>query len=371
LLEKVKKEGLFVARYPTGLNEKLKHFEYFLSQLPKDKPKVAGIVGLGGIGKTTLAKEHFNRKRSYYDTSFFLADVRNAAKSGESSLVGLQRKLLNILPGVNNLIDSIDEGKGKLIRRLPLFFQGLLIVDDVDHMDQLDALLPGEVKDTLPTNCLILITSRDKFVLLRSGIPDSSIYKLSGLSTQHSKELFCHHAFRQPHPLPDFQYLVDNILRVCNGLPLSLEVLGRHFRGNIDETYWEVELNRLHVHPDIQQTLRISYDSLVEEEKHIFLDIACFLIGEKRDTAIKMWDKSGSKGFQNLQNKSLVEVDGENCIHMHDHLKELGREMAEKSGLRIPRLWDRTERVDIAPLKQSSVSASVIKSLESLFNINQ
>jgi leucine-rich repeat protein SHOC2 len=84
---------------------------------------------------------------------------------------------------------------------------------------------------------------------------------------------------------------------------------------------------------DIQRRLKISYDGLDEEEKHIFLDIACCFIGEDRDTAIRIWDASGWEGeldFLNLKNKCLVEVDDSNRITMHDHLRDLGRDLAEK-----------------------------------------
>ena len=240
----------------------------------------------------------------------------------------------------------------------------------MDRVDQLDALLPWEVKDALPSNCLILITTRDKSVLLRSRVQDSSIYKLSVLNKQHSTELFCCHAFHQPDPSPGFQDLVDELVGVCQGLPLSLKVIGALLSGNDNKSYWQNQLNRLqHILPDdIQQKLRISYDSLDKEEQNIFLAIACFLKGEKRDTAIKIWDQSGWKGFlgfQNLQYKCLVEVDSENCICMHDQLRQLGRDMAKDSGFCIPSLWDLTENMNFATLldmlKQSSVSASVIQ----------
>lgn len=170
-----------------------------------------------------------------------------------------------------------------------------------------------------------MITSRDKNVLARSGVEDSSIYKLTGLSTQQSRELFCSYAFSQRHPLPEFEYLVDDFLRACDGLPSSLIVFGALLYGNNDISYWEDQRDRILIPGDIQQKLKISYETLNKEEQQIFLDIACFFIGETRDMAIKIWDGSGLKGllgFQNLENKCLVEVDSKNLIKMHHHLRD-------------------------------------------------
>ena len=103
--------------------------------------------------------------------------------------------------------------------------------------------------------------------------------------------------------------------------------------------YWKAQLHKIHriVPTDIQSRLKSSYDGLDKEEQEIFLDIACFFIGENRDTAIRVWSGSGWAGWlglRNLENRCLVEVDSEDCIRMHDHLRDLGRSVAEKEHVR-------------------------------------
>ena len=108
---------------------------------------------------------------------------------------------------------------------------------------------------------------------------------------------------------------------------------------------------------EIKERLKISYDALTEVEREIFLDIACLFIGENRDTAISIWEGScwnGRQALRNLQDKSLVEVDSRNMIRMHDHLKDLGKDIAAYSSQR--RIWIWTENAIHDLLKQSPVS---------------
>ena len=232
VMKKVKKTPLNVAKYPTGFDEKVRDFEkqvLLRHQQSGKKCQVLGIIGLGGAGKTTLVKELFNRKRSHYRKSCFLSDVRENV--GKGSLTLLQSKLLTELTGSALQIDNKDEGMEKLKMHL-YFSEILLILDDVDKVDQVDALVPNQT--SIHSNSLILITSRDRDVLTRSGVEESSIYKLNGLNEQHSRELFCCHAFRRSYPPPEFEDLSEKFVNACNGLPLSLKVFGALLCGNID-----------------------------------------------------------------------------------------------------------------------------------------
>eukprot|EP00253_Pinus_taeda_P030631 PITA_30631 len=338
VVKKVRKPPLNVAKYPTGVDEKIRDVDRTLSQQRQnEKVTVLGIVGLGGVGKSTLAKQFFNRERSNYDRSCFLFDIRS------KSLPSVQSSLLKDLIQSDAQINSVAEG----IERLKTVSQRcLIILDDIDHIDQMDALC-APVIDTIDVGSLILITSRNKDVLRSAGIGESSICTLKGLNGEHSQELFCWHAFGRPSPVVGFEKVVEEFLNVCNGLPLSLKVLGALLHGKDDLKLWNAQLRKTSkvLPKDIRSTLRISYDALDEEEQQIFLDIACFFIGEDRDTAIRVWDGSnweGLLGLWKLENRCLVEVDGKNCLRMHDHLRDLGRDIAED--LEYPRrLWHSTE----------------------------
>jgi Leucine-rich repeat (LRR) protein len=360
VLKELPKTPLNVSLYPVGLADKVEDLERrVLIPQQSGKTRVVGIVGLGGVGKTTLAKEIYNRERSKYHRSYFLFDVRQKA------LHSLQRDLLKELTGSEVKIENRHEGIEELRRRVSSCNpHALIILDDVDNIDQRDALLLP-VKDALSPSSLILVTSRNKDVLTSFGIVETSIYRLEGLNPQHSQELFCKHAFGQRDPVAQFGQVVEEFLNACQGLPLSLQVIGASLHGKADLKYWKEKLLKISkiLPEDIQSILKISYDCLDEDDKQIFLDIACFFTGEKRneendierrpdmDTAIRIWDGSGLRGwlgFWNLQNRCLVDVEEDiytkiQYLRMHDHVRDLGRYLAKKEPLGGHRLWQPTE----------------------------
>ena len=87
------------------------------------------------------------------------------------------------------------------------------------------------------------------------------------------------------------------------------------------------------------------------------LDIACFLLGEDRDRAVRIW---GQVGIRNLENKCLLEVDSKNKIRMHDHTRDSARNIA-KEGCMPPRIWHgTTDSIDALLELSPSVSVNCV-----------
>ncbi|XP_059066927.1 disease resistance protein Roq1-like [Cryptomeria japonica] len=326
VLKEIRNVPLIVAKHPVGLNEAMKDFENTLKLVQSDQGvQIVGIWGMGGCGKTTLAKELYNKRSSSMERSCFIFDIREAKDV-------LQNKQIQLLKGlgVNESIDNIEHGKAILARHLRSF-RVLIVMDDVDHLNQLDALLP--TKDSFGKGSLIIVTTREREVLTSWGI--CSIYKMKALDSFNAEQLFCWNAFLQPSPLIGFEELVKKFIEACHGLPLSLKVFGGQLYGKSSKSYWESLFHKISriLSNDIKEKLKVSYDDLDNEEKEAFLDTACFFIGEKNSLAIEVWDGSGWSGlysWERLLNKFLVEVDDNNCIRMHDHLRDLGREIANQ-----------------------------------------
>ena len=86
----------------------------------------------------------------------------------------------------------------------------------------------------------------------------------------------------------------------------------------------------------VQEKLKISFDGLSHEDQEIFLDIAFFFIGMKRNDVINILDGCGYSaklgnsaqfGIIVLIEQSLVTVGTKNNLRMHDLLRYMGREI--------------------------------------------
>ncbi|XP_057852035.2 disease resistance protein RUN1 isoform X2 [Cryptomeria japonica] len=365
VLKVMKTVPFVVAKHPVGLDEAVNDFERATIQSAENNHRVqiVGLWGMGGSGKTTLAKHFYNNKYKTMERFGFLFDVREAAAKGE--LHNKQKELLEGLGLRGVQVNSIEVGKDMLASELRSV-RVLIVVDDVDDVEQLDALLPNT--DSLGWGSLVVVTTREFEVLRSWGI--STVYKMKPLDPHYAEQLFCWHAFLQSSPFQGFESLVKSFLNVCDGLPLSLKIFGAQLYGNSSKDYWKHQLDKISriLPKNVIGRLKVSYDALDDEEKEIFLDIACFFIGEKKNLVINVWDGSKWNGlhcWERLFNKCLVELDDNDHIRMHDHLRDLGREIANQQSPyrlwfphQIIKIYDQTQSIRIRGISSTTAGST-------------
>ncbi|KAH9751270.1 ADP-ribosyl cyclase/cyclic ADP-ribose hydrolase [Citrus sinensis] len=303
-----------------------------------DDVRFIGICGMGGIGKTTLAKVLYNTLKDQFEASSFLANVREVSVT--RGLVPLQEQLLSEVLMERNLI-IWDVHKGiNLIRWRLCRKRVLVVLDDVDQLEQLQALAGNH--DWFGFGSRIIITTRDEHVLKGHGV--TNIYKVRGLDYVEALQLFHLKVSKGKQPTDDRVELSKCVVNYAGGLPLAIEVLGSFLCGRSVEE-WKSSLNRLQEAPNekVLKVLRISYDGLDKRDKEIFLDIACFFKGKDKDRVRKKLDScvfNSVIGIRELLDKSLITIVN-NKLWMHDLLQEMGWEIVREHHSDKPGKWSR------------------------------
>ncbi|ERN15259.1 hypothetical protein AMTR_s00056p00216040 [Amborella trichopoda] len=220
------KTPFHVASHPVGLDSGIVDMMELLD-IDTNDARIVGIHGMGGIGKTTLAKAVFNKIRSSFQGTCFLSDVRESSKTN-GGVVTLQKQLLKELfnegdPSIYNVDGGICVIKNKIGSK-----KVLVVIDDVDSEKQLEKLAIN--RDWYYQGSRIIITKRDEHVLnVNNRVDKCHIYKLKELDGIESLQLFSYCAFGRNEPVQEYAKLSYDVVSTASGLPLALEVLGSYF----------------------------------------------------------------------------------------------------------------------------------------------
>ncbi|XP_024030632.1 disease resistance protein At4g27190-like [Morus notabilis] len=244
-----------------------------------------GVYGMGGIGKTMLAKEV---ARQATEAKLF-TEVAMTTISQTPDPRRFQQEIAEKINLDIKEVESVPARADRLQRRLREEKRILIILDDIwEILDLLEVGIPFEHH-----GCKILMTSRSLDVVRSMGVEKSfQVYSIFGEEAMNLFQGIVGDIVERP----DFKRLAIDVVGECGGLPLAITTVASTLKGQDSLDVWRDTLRRLRniISPtnideplrEVYRSIRLSYDSLSDEQKSLLL--LCSLHGE--DSNIRIQD---------------------------------------------------------------------------------
>jgi hypothetical protein len=200
------------------------------------------------------------------------------------------------------------------------------------------------------------------------------VYEVPLLKEIDSRHLFNRNAFLSETAGEGFGDLALQVADACGGHALSLEVIGASLFGKTeaeDREIWMEAVKALQENNEVFDKLRSSYESLPSDgDRAMFRDIACILIGVEKEVALTVWKSCDSPMhfcatsrtpelvLRRLMDRSLVKVDKEGRLGMHDVLRDMGRDIVKREARGVEErthLWDAGSAMKVLSCRKASV----------------
>ncbi|XP_047953732.1 putative disease resistance protein RGA3 [Salvia hispanica] len=243
----------------------------------KQEMSVLPIIGVGGLGKTTLARLVFNdpQVEEHFDLRIWVCvsdnfEMKTLVKAMIESATG---------SGKASDLQHLDAAERRLCELLSKK-RYLIVMDDVWN-DRQDKWF--ELRDVLScgsTGSSVVVTTRQKKVAdIMTTLP---CHCLEGLSDEHSWALLRQRAFGPREEVsPQLEIIGKQIVKKCAGVPLAATTLGGILRFKRIEEEWihvrDSEIWKLSPEESlIMPALRLSYHHLPLELRQCFAYFAAF-----------------------------------------------------------------------------------------------
>nr|CBW30232.1 Disease resistance protein (CC-NBS-LRR) [Musa balbisiana] len=332
--------------------------EQLTKQDPSKNVVVLAIVGIGGIGKTTLAQKVFNDgkiKASFRTTIWVCVSqefsetdlLRNIVKGAGGSHGGEQSR---------SLLEPLVEG---LLRGNKF----LLVLDDVWDAQIWDDLLRNPLQGGA-AGSRVLVTTRNAGIARQ--MKATHFHEMKLLPPEDGWSLLCKKATMNAEEERDAQDLKDTGMKIvekCGGLPLAIKTIGGVLctRG-LNRNAWEEVLrsaawSRTGLPEGVHGALYLSYQDLPSHLKQCFLYCALFKEDYvfRRSDIVRLWiaegfveargdaslEETGEQYHRELFHRSLLQsvqlydLDYDEHSKMHDLLRSLGHFLSRDESLFI------------------------------------
>ncbi|CAJ2638788.1 unnamed protein product [Trifolium pratense] len=340
-------------------NDKKKLKEFLLLEDGSDggsKIGVISIVGMGWLGKTTLAKLLYNERE--VKEKFDLKGWAHISK--DFDVVTVTKTILESLTSKRNDTDDLNILQVQLLQCLSNT-KFLLVLDDMWYGKYVDCWKNlTDIFNVGEIGSKIIITTRDERVAttMQTFLP---IHKLEPLQSDHCWSLLAKHAFQASYSYEqraNLEVIGKEIAKKCHGLPLAAVALGGLLRIKSSPNDWNDVLKSSiwELAKDVQPALLLSYrylpsalkgcfaycsifpkNSILEKKMVVQLWIAEGLVPQPKSE--KSWEKVAEDYFDELVLRSLIlqrSIDDEKiCFEMHDLINDLATNVSSPCCVRL------------------------------------
>ncbi|CAM0878420.1 unnamed protein product [Alopecurus aequalis] len=267
--------------------------------ISKQDLRIVSIVGLGGLGKTTLAKAVYDKLKAHHDLKAFVS-------------VGQNPDVKEVL---KNIIGKFEAGfkaenLGELVEKLQELLEDkryCIVIDDI-----WDLTTWNSIKFAFPKtkSGSIMITTTRSLPVARACCNNASkyIYSMKALTEEESRRLFLGRAFVPENDCPITprkEEISKYILKTCGGMPLAINSIASLLAGKPDSTWENVwkslgALTEGNTERDtpidiMKQILDLSYIHLPDHLKTCLLHVCMYPEDRNIDNSelLKQWVAEG------------------------------------------------------------------------------